>query len=44
MLNLAKLIRRVKRKDICFLWLNVLKGAVAPSPPMTSNRQSNKLI
>ena len=27
MLNVAKLIRRVKRKDVCFLGLNVLEGA-----------------
>ena len=37
MLNVAKLIRRVKRKDVCFLGLNVLEGAVAvavaSSPP-----------
>ena len=37
MLNVAKLIRRVKRKDACFLGLNVLAGAIAvaaaSSPP-----------
>ena len=37
MLNVAKLIRRVKRKDVSFLGLNVLEGAVAvavaSSPP-----------
>ena len=35
MLNVAKLIRSVKRKDVCFLGVNVLEVAVAPSPPLT---------